>query len=173
MKTLAILFLALFVAGCRTYGPKFDAYQSGNAAAGQDFSPVELTNRIESSLLRLPTEPYRLGPGDVIEIEPIGEAANRATVALGPDGKIYYSLLPGISLWGYSLAESRTLLQQEMAKYTRMVPEFVVHLRGVASQRIWMLGAVGSPGVYGLGTPTTLLDAIAAAGGVAAGGTES
>jgi len=172
MKIGSILFLALLLVGCRTYGPKFDAYQADGSAAGQEFAPVELTNRIDSALLKAPIEPYRLGPGDVIQIEPVGEAMNSATVRLGPDGKIYYSLLPGISLWGFSLAESRTLLQQEMAKYTRMVPEFVVHLRGVGSQRIWMLGAVRSPGVYGLATPTTLLDALAIAGGVAAGGTD-
>src|SRR4051812_6106860 len=114
MKKALPMFIAglLLVAGCRTYGPKFDPYQPGTATGGI-FAPVELTNRIDASLLKSPTDPYRLGPGDVIDIEVIGEAANHTTVTLGPDGKIYYSLLPGMSLWGYSLAEARSLLQQE------------------------------------------------------------
>ena len=124
MKIGLILVLALFVVGCRTYGPKFDPYHPESAAAGEGFAPVELTNRIGSSLLRAPTDPYRLGPGDVIEIEPIGEASSSATVRLGPDGKIYYSLLPGISLWGYSLAESRTLIQQETTGAIKVAFDF-------------------------------------------------
>ena len=166
MKAALILIaVLLLLTGCRTYGPGFDPYQTENPAAGQ-FEAVNLTNRVDNALLKPPSEPYRLGPGDVIEVESVGDGAGRAVMALGPDGKVYYSLLPGVSLWGLSLAEARLLLQQEMAKYTRAAPELVVHLRTVGSQRFWLLGAVRAPGVYGLAAPTTLLDALAASGGV-------
>lgn len=173
MKSLALLIsmLVLFAAaGCRTKGPTFDAYSARMdvGPGGTPFSSVTLTNGFSAALRKPPTEPYRLGPGDSIEIETLGDANSRTTVTIGPDGKIYYSLLPATSVWGLSLAETRALLQKEMAKYTRAVPELVINLRGAASQRVWLLGV--NPGVYPLSTPMTLLDALAASGGVPVAG---
>ena len=39
-------------------------------------------------------------------------------------------------------------------------------LRGIASRRVWVMGRVNAPGLYPLDTPTTVLDAIARAGGL-------
>ncbi len=159
---LLLLTLLLVVTGCRTRGPKFDP----RATAGFDaeFSSAGLTNRIDPAMLKASTDPFRLGPGDVIEIETLGEAKSNVIVPVGPDGKIYYNLLPALSVWGLSLAETRALVQREMAKFNRAMPELVINLRGVASKRVWVLGEVNSPGVYSLATPTTLLDALAASG---------
>jgi protein involved in polysaccharide export with SLBB domain len=166
MKYLAFLLVVFTGFGCRTKGPSFDPYGERTAQA---FAPVELTNHLDQSLLKPPAEPYRLGPGDLIEIEAIGEPASRAQLTLGPDGKVYYGLLPGISLWGLSLSECRTNLQTEMAKYNRAAPDLVVNLRGAASERVWFLGAVINPGVYPLAGPTTVLEAVSAVGGLTPG----
>src|SRR5687768_9877055 len=159
-----LLLLLLGAAACRTKGPQFNPYSASDTNNAETFVTVELTNRTSPSLLKPPAEPYRIGPGDLIEIESVGDATGRATLTVGPDGKIYYSLLPGISVWGLSLAESRALLQREMAKFTRATPELVINLRGVTSQRVWVLGAISSPGIYVLSTPTTLLEALAGSG---------
>ena len=160
-----LLTLLLVVTGCRTRGPKFDPLApAGFESAEGDFASAGLTNRIEPSMLKAPTDPFRLGPGDVIEIETIGEAKSTVAVPVGPDGKIYFSLLPALSVWGLSLAETRALVQREMAKYTRAMPELVINVRGVASKRVWVLGEVNAPGVYAIAMPTTLLDALAMSG---------
>ena len=166
MKHLIVLLsLLLVVTGCRTRGPKFDPRaQAAFDAAEGDFASAGLTNQIDPAMLRASTEPFRLGPGDVLEIETIGEAKSTVITPIGPDGKIYYNLLPALSVWGLSLAETRALVQREMAKYTRAMPELVINLRGVASKRVWVLGQVNKPGVYSLATPTTLLDALAMSG---------
>src|SRR5204863_10073743 len=101
-----------------------------------------------------------------LEIEIIGGKEAPVAVQVVPDGKIYYSLLPGLFVWGLSLAEGRELIEQNMAKLLRERPEIGLTLKGVGSRRIWILGNVATPGVYSLGTPVTLLEAIAAAGGV-------
>ena len=133
MKSLlSLLTLILVITACRTKGPGFDPYAPSEVTSTDGFAPVQLSDRSNASLLRPPTEPYRLGPGDVIEIEALGESAGRATVTVGPDGKVYYSLLPGVSVWGLSLPESRALLQREMAKFTRATPELVINQRGGA-----------------------------------------
>ena len=97
MKTCTLFLLALLIAaGCRTKGPSFDPLAAlGPVESDGTFATANLTNRIDPSLLAPPTEPFRLGPGDVLEIEVIGEAKSQSIVTVGPDGKIYYSLLPG------------------------------------------------------------------------------
>ncbi|HTD66749.1 MAG TPA: polysaccharide biosynthesis/export family protein [Candidatus Limnocylindria bacterium] len=164
-----LLGLALiFGNGCRTKGPVFDPRKS---FAEDGFQTVEMTNRIDKRWLQPSTEPYRLGPGDVVEIEVLGEAAARSSLLVGPDGKIYYSLLPATSVWGLTLNETRELLQKELGKFTRATPEMVLNVRVVGSKRYWLLGAVGA-GAYTLATPTTLLEAISAVGGFPATGVE-
>jgi protein involved in polysaccharide export with SLBB domain len=124
------------------------------------------TNPVPKSMTSPPTDFFRLGPGDVVEIEILGEGDSISTVSVGPDGKIYYSLLPGIMVWGMTLSEAKMSLQKGLAEFVRVEPEVSVILRGVTSQRIWILGNVLAPGVYTLATPTTLLEVIALAGGM-------
>ena len=65
-----------------------------------------------------------------------------------------------------TLGQTRDLLQRELSKYMS-TPEVAVMLRGVASRHVWLLGRFNTPGIYPLGGPTTLLEAIAIAGGTA------
>lgn len=148
------------------------AAHPGEVPAAETFEPVALTNRINKAWLQPPTDPYRLGPGDVIDIEVIGDAAARAALTVGPDGKIYYSLLPGTSVWGLTLGETRALLQKQLTQFTRATPEVVVNLRVVGSKRFWLLGQGAAAGAYTLATPTTLLEAISTAGGLPTAGVD-
>jgi polysaccharide export outer membrane protein len=120
---------------------------------------------LDPALLRSPATPFTLGPGDVLEIEYIGEPASRATVRVGPDGKIYYYLLPGLDVDGLTLTQARQLIAQKSEAFLRKNPAVALTLRSVASQRIWVLGALNTPGVFSLAAPITLLEAIAQAGG--------
>jgi len=121
---------------------------------------------LDASLLQPPVAPFRLGPGDMLEIEVMGDVSTRATVTVGPDGKIYYYLLPGLDVWGLTLSEAREKLGAGLQKYVRERPVVSLSLKTAASQRVWLLGRVNTPGVYVLAGPTTLLDAISQAGGL-------
>ena len=131
------------------------------------FNSVGSTNRIRAEWLVSPTDLFRLGPGDTFDIEMLGEPGLPTPALVGPDGKIYYSLLGGTFVWGLTLTEAKDVLEKNLAKYIRVKPEVAVTLRGVGSRRVWLLGNVAKPGVYPLATPVTLLEAISAAGGVA------
>ncbi len=164
---------ALLVAGCKHYGPQFDAAKHPEtpwnpAAARLDqkaFSALDNTNRLDSGWLKAPTNFFTLGPGDVIEMEIMGSPASRSTALVGPDGKIYYDLLPGIFVWGKTVAEVKVMVENEFTRFVRTKPEMTLTLRSVASRQIWLLGSVQQPGVYSLATPMTLLEAISMAGG--------
>jgi polysaccharide biosynthesis/export protein len=158
------LLLALLI-GCRSPSGKFESRDS-MAALTTNLAGVTLTNQLTPDLLRPMDNVFTLGPGDAVDIEIMGNPTSRALTLVGPDGKIYFSLLSGLDVWGLTLAQTRNLLEKELAKYFT-APHVSVTLRTVGSKYIWVLGRLNRPGIYPLAGPTTLLEALALAGGTA------
>lgn len=173
--------LLVIMAGCRSSGNRFDARQSSAELKSKEpptvfthklfrldnqaFTAVEMTNRVRQEWLKPPSDFFALGPGDGIEIEAIGEPNARSTAMVGPDGKIYYGLLPGTFVWGLTLSETKDLIEKNLAKFVRVQPDVTVTLKAVGSKQVWLLGSVQVPGVYSLAAPMTILEAISVAGG--------
>lgn len=180
---IGLLGAGLLSAGCRSHGPEFDARtpvsneQRDALSHVRPAGPVELdesafasihsTNELQREWLNPPSDFFTLGPGDAIEIEILGEAGSTATALVGPDGKIYYGLLPGLYVWGLTLPQARELLVQELGRFLKAKPVVALTLKAVASKRVWIMGRVHTPGVYSLASPMTVLEALAAAGGTA------
>jgi protein involved in polysaccharide export with SLBB domain len=135
----------------------------------QSFSAIGSTNSIPSEWLIPPTNFFKLGPGDLIDVEVLGNVASKSTVTIGPDGKIYYSLLPGLFVWGMTLSETKEAMEKSLAKYFRDSQEIALSLRAIGSKKVWILGNVQKPGIYVLATPLTVLEAISMAGGTIVG----
>jgi len=180
-----VFLAAAFLTACRGPDSHFaPAGQSGLAASVQSsldghFTPANPTNtsglqtvaldkQFDPAWLKPSTELFTLGPGDRLEIELLGELASRALTVVAPDGKIYYNLLPGIDVWGLTVAQAKIQLESELSKYVREKPQLSVILRGVESRRIWVLGRVQAPGVYPMTAPMSLLEGISMAGGTLA-----
>jgi protein involved in polysaccharide export with SLBB domain len=157
LATLALL------TGCHSTPPprytSFDPTRTGNAQM------TRLTNQVDAAWLRPPTNLFTLGPGDRIEIELLDDQASKVTTIVGPDGKLYFNLLPGIDVWGLTLGQAKGEMETELAKYIRGTPRVNLTLRGVESKRVWLLGRLQAPGVYNMSAPMTLLEAISMAGG--------
>lgn len=155
----------VFGAGCQHPGPRFDPYDLRSRAIAAEFQNVALTNQINPDWLRPPTTPFTLGPGDQLELELMDDHASTNMDIVGPDGKIYFDLLPGMDVWGLTLTQTKNLLEKELSHYFRNQPHVYVTLRGVESRKIWMLGRLQSPGIYAMTNSMTLLEAVALAGG--------
>ena len=154
--------------GCQSAsGPRFDARAASAAKLGAltNFTTVTETNLLSLEWLKPPTNRFTLGPGDDLEIEIMGDALTRATNFVAPDGRLYYYLLPGLDVWGLTLADTRALIERELLKYMREQPQVSVTLHGVESQRVWLLGRLNKPGVYPMPAPMTLIEALSLAGG--------
>lgn len=164
------LVLAWLTGGCVTPGPTFHPYEPSapSVRAGtNDFAEVTVDSAMDPRWLQAPTNLFTLGPGDQVEIEIVGEPASRATALVGPDGKIYYYLLPGLRVWGLTLGQTKELLERELAGLIRNGPKVTLALRAVESKRVWLLGRLNTPGIHPLAQPMTLLEAISVAGGPA------
>ncbi|HEV8542693.1 MAG TPA: SLBB domain-containing protein [Verrucomicrobiae bacterium] len=174
---LALLLVCAgsLLSGCYVthQGPDFDArayrYPTGHtngAAAITNFTTVESTNRIRPDWLKPSADFYRIGPGDHLELEIVGDSGSREQATVGPDGKIYFYVLPGIDVWGLSLTEAKDRIEKELKDRDLLrAPIISVQLRGIDSTRVWLLGRVDKPGVYPMSAPMTLLEAISLAGG--------
>jgi len=129
------------------------------------FASAGLTNRMDPAWLQPAPDLFTLGPGDKLEIEVMGDPASRVMTVVAPDGKLYYNLLPGIDVWGLTLAQVKAQFEQGLARFVREKPQVSIVLRGVESKKVWVLGRVQAPGVYPLASPMTVLDAVSMAGG--------
>ena len=108
---------------------------------------------------------FRLGPEDVIEVSVYQEKELGGTVPVRPDGKISIPLIGEMPASGKTAIQ----LQQEITlKYAQFVaaPAVTVVVKEVNSPKVSVLGEVKNPGVYKIKERSTLLDAIAMAGGL-------
>src|SRR5882724_8981284 len=172
MKRDLVFFTGIFalalLAGCKTANVGFfkdpPPKSAGRAVTG-NFKPVTVTNEATSGLLQPPSEHFTLGPGDRLEIEIVGDVTTLTAAAVGPDGKIYFNILPGLDVWGLTIPETKALIEKDMAQFVRQPPPVRVTLRGVESRRVWLLGRLNAPGIYPMAAPMTLLEALTVAGG--------
>jgi polysaccharide biosynthesis/export protein len=156
--------LCVLLTGCEHLGvPEGKFSEVKQPTVG--LTSLTLTNRLDPAWLQTPTEPFTLGPGDKLEIEILGEPTSKSTTVVGPDGKIYFNLLPGVDVWGLTLDQARAQIVNGLAKYLKEQPQVSIVLRGVESKQVWILGRVQAPGLYPLATPTTVLEALSLAGG--------
>lgn len=152
--------------GCQTAEPVYRPLPPlATTVSNPPLEQVTLTNRIDPAALQPPTDLFTLGPGDKIEID-YGAGTNATlTTVVGPDGKIYFDILPGLDVWGLTLSQVKAKIQEGLSKYVREPPEISVVLRGVESRSVWVLGYVHAPGVFPMAAPMTVLEAVALAGG--------
>jgi polysaccharide export outer membrane protein len=157
-----LTLLGLVLAGCHGKGPPLNPYTPRAATTG-----VTFTNQLPDELRKAAPEPFRLGPGDKLDLELIGDITTKTAVTVGADGKIYFYLLPGLDVWGLTVPETKSLIQRELGKFIRDEAQVGITLREVHSRRVWLLGRFTTPGVYPMPGNMTLLEAFGVAGGPA------
>lgn len=110
------------------------------------------------------TELYRLGPGDQLIITVWERPDLRTDVVVGPDGRIAVPLAGQLHVDGYTLEEVEKALVERLQVYL-LDPLVTVQVAKYRTFRVQVLGNVARPGFYNLEYGSTLLDALAAAGG--------
>ncbi len=108
---------------------------------------------------------YRIQPGDEIAVKFFYNPGLNEEMTVRPDGKISLQLIPEVSASGKTPAELSQTLKKQYATALRD-PAVTVMVRTFSNQRVYLDGELRQPGMVNLIKPTTLLDAIAQAGGV-------
>jgi protein involved in polysaccharide export with SLBB domain len=89
-------------------------------------------------------------------------------VVVGPDGRVTYLQAENIMAAGLTIDELRARFDEELGKYYRS-PRTLISPVAFKSKKYFVLGAVANKGVFPLSRPTTVIEAIAQAGGLEIG----
>jgi polysaccharide export outer membrane protein len=107
---------------------------------------------------------YVIGPEDVLQISVWKNDSLSRQLPVRPDGKISMPLLHDVQASGLTPMQLRDKIAAALAEFMPN-PEVSVTVLEVRSYRVSVLGEVQKPGVLQLKAPTTVLEAIALAGG--------
>lgn len=113
---------------------------------------------------------YRIQPGDQLAITVLeDESLNRTTLVL-PDGRISVPLAGSIQASGQSVSSVESTIADRLASNFAVRPSVFVSVTAVSEEvetfPIFVVGQIGDPGMREVEPGTTLLQAIALAGGL-------
>src|SRR5436190_16553200 len=108
---------------------------------------------------------YRIGSSDLLEIQVFGVDTLRREVRVNSRGAISLPLIGTVIVGGLTGDEAETLIAQKYEKDYLQDPQVSIFIKEYTSQRITLEGAVARPGIYPIRGDTSLMQAIAIAGG--------
>ncbi|MBI2870605.1 MAG: polysaccharide export protein [Candidatus Omnitrophica bacterium] len=115
-------------------------------------APLELSN------------PYTLGPGDVINISVLRHPEFSGDFVIDPYGNIQYPYVGDVKAEGRNKHELQGDLRERLRVYVK-VPEVSVTIREYMSKSVYIMGQVSHPGKYNMrGDSITLREAVFQAG---------
>jgi polysaccharide biosynthesis/export protein len=119
-----------------------------------------------SGTVLLSEDDYRIGPADELEIEIFQVEELSGVEKVNSRGYIKMPLIGSVKVAGLTREEAEDLIAQLFSVEYLQDPQVNIDISDYASQQVTLLGAVEDPGVYPLKGHTTLLQALAMAGGV-------
>ncbi len=117
--------------------------------------------------LNPPVEPYRIGPGDELNVDVFGIVELQRTVKVQSDGRVALPILGRLNLQGKTLEEAESTLAgllRERGLATN--PEVFLSVESYQSQGVFVQGAVVSPGLYQVPGGMRIIELLSAAGGL-------
>jgi polysaccharide export outer membrane protein len=173
---LALLVLAaspILTAGQSQTAPHAGASQLKATADSRSLLPSEPGDDYFRTIYREFYNSYKLGPEDQIALRVFGQPDySIEQMTISPVGRIYHPLLGDLDVAGFTVPQLTQRLTIELSQYI-IDPKVSLSLLSANSARIGVLGDVTHPGVVVMAKPMTILDAIAASGGVSDTGSKS
>lgn len=147
------LYCSIALVVALTAGSRFIAAQ---AAPAPEDPPVETSAPHNNTFV--------IGNDDRLNINVWKDQELTRTVQVRPDGKISMPLIGELQATGRTPLQLETEITEKLKTYMAQ-PDVTVIVEQINSQKFNILGKVAKPGSYPLTTTTTVLDAIAEAGG--------
>jgi len=115
----------------------------------------------------------QLGPGDSVNIQVYGQPDMSTTAYVADDGTVSVPLAGNVQVAGLSPAQASSRVEAALRDHKILVdPHVTLTVTQTRSQRVSVLGQVGTPGRYPIESNTSILDLLAQAGGIGANGSD-
>ncbi|WP_247713464.1 polysaccharide biosynthesis/export family protein [Qipengyuania sphaerica] len=112
------------------------------------------------------SEPYRIYPGDEIEIYVWGEERLQRSVKILPDGTLAFPLVGQVLAAGRTLTEIEAIVTERLQpEYRGEVPRVTVSVVSSGGTQFSVMGRVNAPGAFTPARRVNVLEALAMAGG--------
>ena len=106
-----------------------------------------------------------IGPEDVLEISVWQDETMIKEVLVRPDGKISFPLIGDIKAEGYTVEAFQQKVEKKIREYVPKASVAVI-VTTVSSPKVFVVGQITTPGVYIMGRPMRVMQALALAGGL-------
>jgi polysaccharide export outer membrane protein len=158
MKPVRLLILAFFLPCLVCYSQNTQP----TARPAQAAAPVPAASNPDAGTA---SSSYVIGPSDVLTVTVWKEPTLSGSILVRPDGMITVPLVGDVQAAGLTPLQLADQIAEKLKKYVQ-APNVSVVVGEIHSKVIYLLGEVGKRGPVEMTSGMTLLDAIAAAGGV-------
>jgi len=166
------LLLLSFVGAILAVSPKGSAAQEVPQVQG----PLKNTQKPKDDETSVTTKPdnttdvavddaYRIGLDDQLLISVWREPELSMSVVVRPDGMITLPLLSDLHVVGLKPTELQQLLTEKLKPFVSE-PQVTVVVQGIRSRKVYLVGKVAKQGAFNLEGGETVLQLLAAAGGL-------
>lgn len=139
-----------------------------SCSASQKSTPKRETPETDTSVTSqekgITVSEFILGVGDEVELTVYRHDDLNKKVRIPPDGINTFPLIGEIPTKGMSIHQLRKNIKESLSTYV-VAPQVSLEITSFKGQKIFILGEVNMPGAYQIDTPTTIIEAIAKAGG--------
>ena len=132
----------------------------------EDMTSLPAVPHTGSGAIVLPESDYRIGPADELEIDVFQVEELSGMEKVNSRGYIRMPLLGPVKVGGLTREQAEDLLAELYGQTYLQDPQVNIDIVDYASRQVTLIGAVEKPGVYPLKGQTTLLQALAMAGGL-------
>jgi polysaccharide biosynthesis/export protein len=158
VRSMLAALLVLMLVACNSSGGTRDTASAGSSLPAPDTTSA-------SGAYQGATD-YRVGAQDLLAISVFGVQELSKEVRVNSNGQISLPLIGGVMAGGRTIPELEAELARKYSEGYLQKPQVSVFVKDFASQRVTLEGAIAKPGIYPITGKTTLLQAIALAGGV-------
>lgn len=168
--SLAVLMLSGFIAGCAT-SPDVGTATESAADFQQQIDGEARIAELNEQLLTAAVESssggvYRVGPEDQIQVDFFGVPDLSREYRVDGRGEIVMPLVGSVPVSGLTLDEVERVVAQRFGESYLRSPQVSAQITEFRSQQFTIVGAVQNPRVYSVSRQTTLIEALAMAGGM-------
>jgi polysaccharide biosynthesis/export protein len=164
VQSIALLVLMALLSACGANSSS--SVRSGSARAVTATSELAPPDTSAESGAYTGKSEYRIGGQDLLEIAVFQVDELNRTVRVNSNGQISLPLIGVVQAGGRTVQELEALVAAKLSESYLQAPQVTVFVKEYTSQRVTLEGAVTNPGIYPITGKTSLIQAIAMAGGV-------